>query len=176
MFLYASERYANDEPSTVGFVIGFSTFLLRCVDYSRVHSDHVTRLSDIVVERCVSRCVLPTCWCYFDYISFSQILGIHTVILPLVLCFLCVADRLVCLERYAARGHVPFLYLPPSDTRRAYFICLPPLSPNITPRRKTSRPYRGPRSFAASAPSATPILSQSYLHHLHDPALAKARS
>ncbi|KAI9446179.1 APG9-domain-containing protein [Lactarius indigo] len=30
---------------TVGFVIGFSTFLLRCV----------TRLSDIVVERCVSR-------------------------------------------------------------------------------------------------------------------------
>lgn len=43
--------------STVGFVIGFSTFLLRCVDYSRVRSDHVTRLSDIVVERCVSRCV-----------------------------------------------------------------------------------------------------------------------
>ncbi|KAI9459444.1 APG9-domain-containing protein [Lactarius psammicola] len=40
---------------TVGFVIGFSTFLLRCVDYSRVRSDHVTRLSDIVVERCVSR-------------------------------------------------------------------------------------------------------------------------
>ena len=46
--------------STVGFVIGFSTFLLRCVDYSRVHSDHVTRLSDIVVERCVSRCVYRT--------------------------------------------------------------------------------------------------------------------
>ncbi|KAF8261690.1 autophagy protein Apg9-domain-containing protein [Lactarius quietus] len=40
---------------TVGFVIGFSTFLLRCVDYSRVRADHVTRLSDIVVDRCVSR-------------------------------------------------------------------------------------------------------------------------
>ncbi|KAI0293550.1 autophagy protein Apg9-domain-containing protein [Russula brevipes] len=38
-----------------GFVIAFSTFLLRCVDYSRIHPDQVTRLSDIVVERCVSR-------------------------------------------------------------------------------------------------------------------------
>ncbi|KAI0306296.1 autophagy protein Apg9-domain-containing protein [Multifurca ochricompacta] len=40
---------------TFGFVICFSTFLLRCVDYSRIHPDAVTRLSDIVVDRCVSR-------------------------------------------------------------------------------------------------------------------------
>ncbi|KAI0664761.1 APG9-domain-containing protein [Cubamyces menziesii] len=40
---------------TVGFVIGFSTFLLGCVDYSRIRPDKVTRLSDVVVKRCVSR-------------------------------------------------------------------------------------------------------------------------
>ncbi|KAI0040133.1 APG9-domain-containing protein [Auriscalpium vulgare] len=40
---------------TVGFVIGFSTFLLRCVDYSRIRPEEVTRLSDVVVDHCVSR-------------------------------------------------------------------------------------------------------------------------
>ncbi|RPD66515.1 APG9-domain-containing protein [Lentinus tigrinus ALCF2SS1-7] len=40
---------------TVGFVIGFSTFLLGCVDYSRIRPDKVTRLSEVVVSRCVSR-------------------------------------------------------------------------------------------------------------------------
>ncbi|TFY62696.1 hypothetical protein EVJ58_g3692 [Rhodofomes roseus] len=41
--------------STVGFVIGFSTFLLGCVDYSRIRPDKVTRLGDVIVDRCVSR-------------------------------------------------------------------------------------------------------------------------
>ena len=68
----------------------------------------------------------PTYPCHCDSISFSQILGIHTAFLPPILCFLCVADRLVCIERNAARGHVPFLYLPPSDTRRAHSISVPP--------------------------------------------------
>ncbi|KAI8989804.1 APG9-domain-containing protein [Trametes punicea] len=40
---------------TVGFVIGFSTFLLGCVDYSRIRPDQVTRLSEVVVKKCVSR-------------------------------------------------------------------------------------------------------------------------
>ncbi|KAI0647440.1 APG9-domain-containing protein [Trametes meyenii] len=40
---------------TVGFVIGFSTFLLGCVDYSRIRPDKVTRLSEVVVRKCVSR-------------------------------------------------------------------------------------------------------------------------
>ncbi|GJE87068.1 autophagy-related protein 9 [Phanerochaete sordida] len=40
---------------TVGFVIGFSTFLLGCVDYSRIRHDKVTQLSEVVVPRCVSR-------------------------------------------------------------------------------------------------------------------------
>ncbi|KAI0958042.1 hypothetical protein AcW1_006235 [Taiwanofungus camphoratus] len=40
---------------TVGFVIGFSTFLLGCVDYSRIRPDGDNRLSDIIVGRCVSR-------------------------------------------------------------------------------------------------------------------------
>lgn len=41
--------------STVGFVIGFSTFLLGCVDYKRIRHDQVTRLSEVVVDRCVSK-------------------------------------------------------------------------------------------------------------------------
>src|ERR1700734_3645457 len=45
---------------TVGFVIGFSTFLLGCVDYSRIRPEGITRLSDVVVNRCVSRCVSST--------------------------------------------------------------------------------------------------------------------
>ncbi|KII89178.1 hypothetical protein PLICRDRAFT_53644 [Plicaturopsis crispa FD-325 SS-3] len=40
---------------TVGFVIGFSTFLLGCVDYSRIRPEGVTRLDDIIVEHCVSK-------------------------------------------------------------------------------------------------------------------------
>ncbi|KAH7909919.1 putative transmembrane protein [Hygrophoropsis aurantiaca] len=40
---------------TVGFVIGFSTFLLGCVDYSRIRPEQITRLSDVVVDRCVSK-------------------------------------------------------------------------------------------------------------------------
>ncbi|KAJ6453493.1 putative transmembrane protein [Mycena vitilis] len=39
---------------TVGFVIGFSTFLLGCVDYSRIRPDKSMKLSDVVVGRCVS--------------------------------------------------------------------------------------------------------------------------
>ncbi|KAH9930780.1 autophagy protein Apg9-domain-containing protein [Fomitopsis serialis] len=40
---------------TAGFVIGFSTFLLGCVDYSRIRPDKVTRLGNVIVDRCVSR-------------------------------------------------------------------------------------------------------------------------
>ncbi|EIW84892.1 APG9-domain-containing protein [Coniophora puteana RWD-64-598 SS2] len=40
---------------TVGFVIGFSTFLLGCVDYGRIRPDKITRLSDAIVPHCVSR-------------------------------------------------------------------------------------------------------------------------
>ncbi|KAI6127755.1 putative transmembrane protein [Pisolithus croceorrhizus] len=40
---------------TVGFVIGFSTFLLGCVDYSRLGQHDATRLSDIVVDHCVTK-------------------------------------------------------------------------------------------------------------------------
>ncbi|KIK58252.1 hypothetical protein GYMLUDRAFT_202734 [Collybiopsis luxurians FD-317 M1] len=40
---------------TVGFVIGFSTFLLGCIDYSKIHPDKQMRLSNALVDRCVSR-------------------------------------------------------------------------------------------------------------------------
>ncbi|THH31111.1 hypothetical protein EUX98_g3059, partial [Antrodiella citrinella] len=40
---------------TVGFVIGFSTFLLGCVDYSRIRHEQATQLSEVVVPYCVSR-------------------------------------------------------------------------------------------------------------------------
>ncbi|KAL1720107.1 putative transmembrane protein [Schizophyllum commune] len=40
---------------TVGFVIAFSTFLIGCVDYSRIKPEKSTRLSDVVVHQCVSK-------------------------------------------------------------------------------------------------------------------------
>ncbi|KAG6862073.1 hypothetical protein C0995_007203 [Termitomyces sp. Mi166 len=40
---------------TVGFVIGFSTFLLGCVDYSKIRHGKPTQLSHVVIDRCVSR-------------------------------------------------------------------------------------------------------------------------
>ena len=43
--------------STVGFVIGFSTFLLGCIDYTSLRRHNHTRLSDIIVDHCVSRYV-----------------------------------------------------------------------------------------------------------------------
>ncbi|KAJ6502213.1 putative transmembrane protein [Mycena sanguinolenta] len=39
---------------TVGFVIGFSTFLLGCVDYSRIRHGQSMKLADVVVSRCVA--------------------------------------------------------------------------------------------------------------------------
>ena len=42
---------------TMGFVIGFSTFLLGCIDYSRIVPDKSLRLSDVVVKHCVARFV-----------------------------------------------------------------------------------------------------------------------
>ncbi|KAF8844838.1 putative transmembrane protein [Paxillus ammoniavirescens] len=40
---------------TVGFVIGFSTFLLGCIDYSRITHDKVLHLSEAIVDRCVAK-------------------------------------------------------------------------------------------------------------------------
>ncbi|QRV99780.1 autophagy protein APG9 [Ceratobasidium sp. AG-Ba] len=40
---------------TVGFVIGFSTFLLGCVDYSKIRHEGTTQLADVVIPHCVSR-------------------------------------------------------------------------------------------------------------------------
>ncbi|KAJ4493420.1 putative transmembrane protein [Lentinula lateritia] len=40
---------------TVGFVISFSTFLIGCIDYSRIHPDKQMRLSEAIVGRCVSK-------------------------------------------------------------------------------------------------------------------------
>ncbi|KAL5529329.1 hypothetical protein ACEPAG_5314 [Sanghuangporus baumii] len=45
---------------TIGFTIGFSTFLLNCVDYSRIKPEGITRLSDVIVDRCASRFSGPT--------------------------------------------------------------------------------------------------------------------
>ncbi|KAF5380879.1 hypothetical protein D9615_004124 [Tricholomella constricta] len=40
---------------TVGFVIGFSTFLLGCIDYSQIRHGKPSQLSHVVIDRCVSR-------------------------------------------------------------------------------------------------------------------------
>lgn len=49
--------------STIAFVIGFSTFLLGCVDYSQIRHDG--QLSDVIVGHCVSRCAPPLLYLSF---------------------------------------------------------------------------------------------------------------
>lgn len=53
MFSIALARGLN--LLTVGFVIGFSTFIFGCIDYSRIHPDKSMRLSDAIVDRCVTK-------------------------------------------------------------------------------------------------------------------------
>ncbi|KAG6851302.1 hypothetical protein H0H93_011738 [Arthromyces matolae] len=40
---------------TVGFVIGFSTFLLGCIDYSQIRHGKPTQLSHVVIDHCVAK-------------------------------------------------------------------------------------------------------------------------
>jgi autophagy-related protein 9 len=46
---------------TMGFVIGFSTFLMGCVDYPRLRDGNATHLSQVIVDRCVSKYVFSFC-------------------------------------------------------------------------------------------------------------------
>lgn len=64
-FQFSGLMYLFDR--TMGFVIGFSTFLLGCVDYSRLQHGSAMHLSDIIVHNCVSRCAV-------SYISGRKIL------------------------------------------------------------------------------------------------------
>ncbi|KAJ3559993.1 hypothetical protein NP233_g11118 [Leucocoprinus birnbaumii] len=72
---------------TVGFVIGFSTFLLGCVDYSKLrHEPATTRLSEVVVDKCVSKFHGLTLLFFILFLAFylwqiiSFILDIHRLI------------------------------------------------------------------------------------------------
>jgi hypothetical protein len=48
-----------------------------------------------------------------------QVLWLHTTFFPRILRLLRMADRGIYSEYHAVGGHVPLLYLPPSNTRRA---------------------------------------------------------
>ena len=88
-----------------------------------------------------------------------QFLGVYASLLPVVLCFLCLANCFICLEHNAPRGHVLLLYVSPSNTRCALFTyTLQFISRYFF--RKISRPSPGPKSFDASEPSVTLIHSQ----------------
>lgn len=54
-FLVPQPLILTSNFRTVGFVIGFSTFLLGCIDYSRFRHENTTQLSHVVVDHCVSR-------------------------------------------------------------------------------------------------------------------------
>lgn len=42
----------------MGFVIFFSTFLIGCIDYKRIPAEGNGRLSDVVIDHCISKCAL----------------------------------------------------------------------------------------------------------------------
>lgn len=80
----------------MGFVIGFSTFLLGCVDYSLLTRDEVTRLSDVIVDRCVSKYVfLWKMACRINFVM--QILRLHPVVVLTLHCGLHLANRSICI-------------------------------------------------------------------------------
>jgi len=45
----------------VGFVIFFTTFLVGCIDYKRIPAEGNGRLSDVVIDHCVSKCAFIRC-------------------------------------------------------------------------------------------------------------------
>lgn len=56
LFCPASSIPQNNR--TVGFVTFFSTFLLGCVDYSRIRPEGITSLPDVIVDRCLTKFVI----------------------------------------------------------------------------------------------------------------------
>ncbi|KAH9483933.1 Autophagy-related protein 9 [Psilocybe cubensis] len=71
---------------TVGFVIGFSTFLLGCIDYSSLRRHSHSQLSDVIVPHCVSRFSGFTLLFFLLFIAFyiwqiiSFVLGIQRLV------------------------------------------------------------------------------------------------
>ncbi|XP_006458033.1 hypothetical protein AGABI2DRAFT_183133 [Agaricus bisporus var. bisporus H97] len=71
---------------TMGFVIGFSTFLMGCVDYSRLRDGKHTHLSEVIVDRCVSKFHGLTFLFFLLFLAFyiwqllSFVLDIHRLI------------------------------------------------------------------------------------------------
>ena len=71
-----------------------------------------SQLPDIVVDRCVFRCILFSLNTQRPFPSSPQFLGLYASFLPAVLCFLRLANRFVCLEHNAPHGHVYLLQIP----------------------------------------------------------------
>jgi len=101
---------------TVGFVIGFSTFLLGCIDYSRLRHEKATQLSRVVVDHCVSRYICI----HLDTNNTNQgfqIFGIYPSVFYFVYSLLHVADCFVRVRGYAIGGYVQLLHTSPEDSR-----------------------------------------------------------
>lgn len=53
-YLWHKTCIANTRYRTSAFVVGFTTFLTNCVDYSHKES-HTLKLSDVVVPNCTAQ-------------------------------------------------------------------------------------------------------------------------
>lgn len=108
-----NHSYLYAIPRTIGFVIGFSTFLLGCVDYSAIPG--TSHLSEVIVPRCVSKCVPPTsssAHAQTNDIQY-QVLRLPTHLLPIIRRILSMEHLHIHHRLHAPARHVSFLHLPP---------------------------------------------------------------
>jgi|ERR1700722_593458 len=114
---------------TVGFVIGFSTFLLGCVDYSRIRPEGITRLSDVVVPRCVAKYYLLVVDPSASLTHVNQVLRLHTLPFSPLHSVLHLANCVVCNGCHSVDRHVQFLHLSitcPGRTHLSLLSCSTP--------------------------------------------------
>lgn len=103
---------------TVGFVIGFSTFLMGCVDYSRLREGSATRLSEIIVDKCVSKYASSSHSSWMISNEFIQVSWTNIPLLPTLPRILYLANHFIHPGHSPSHRHVQFLHASPQDTRR----------------------------------------------------------
>lgn len=133
-------------------MIGFSTFLLGCIDYSKLRHEDVTHLSQVIVHECVSKCVPPS---YHErmyiYTISSQIPRTNTSLFHPLPRILHLANHLIHTRHPPSHRHVQVLHLFTQDTRRTSLLNDPPSSPAQPLSRLTFKLSPGRKLSAASA-------------------------
>jgi hypothetical protein len=149
----------------VGFVIFFSTFLIGCIDYKRIPAEGNGRLSDVVIDSCVSKYAFTRCLFALEltHCRFSGFTLIFFILFGAfyawqIATFLLGIPRLMRMYRF-------YTHLLNVPNVSACHPAPPPPIPDGVTLRKTYKPSRGQKLFDVSVPFETRIPSP----HCHQP-------